>query len=200
MGRDRDERLAHGGILRSIFDSHTPRERSTVNEDSNRAGNRIMRGGGTVVLAFALVAVGYGIGRVTTSPSTSPSTSVSTSVSTSSRRVLWPATVPPHVAECSKQLLYYEDGNATPLFCSNGDINVLAWRYFALMYPLVMMLGPDANPSEVKEALCADLDLNHSTAPIETSAYQLSIAYYGWKYVGAGMPSPHLWFNGCASS
>ncbi len=95
-------------------------------------------------------------------------------------QALAPATVPPAVGLCSEQLSYGADGNASPLFCANGQLNVLAWKYFAALHPRVMALGPNAAPGDVEAAVA--LDIKNSTGPIECSAYQLASVYYGWSF------------------
>jgi hypothetical protein len=104
--------------------------------------------------------------------------------------VLAPATTPPVVNECSQQLTFSADGNAGPLTCPDGSLNVVAWADFAGNHPSVMSLGPDATPGDVVRAECADVA--HSTIPIETSAVELATTYYGWKFAfdpTAGLPS-----------
>jgi hypothetical protein len=64
--------------------------------------------------------------------------------------------------------------------CHNGAINILAWNYFATIDSPLLGLGRDATEQRVETQLCADLD--HSTVPIERSAYTLARAYYGWKF------------------
>jgi hypothetical protein len=76
------------------------------------------------------------------------------------------------------------DGNAGPLFCSDGGVNVRAWTYFAKDNPLVMALSSEAVPQQVETAMCADLKT--STIPIETSSGQLAFRYYGWNFAGIG--------------
>ena len=78
------------------------------------------------------------------------------------------------------QLSYGADGNAGPVTCPNGDVNVLAWKYFAPDKPKVMALGPYASPLQVLSAMCADMP--HSTYPIEGSIEKISAAYYGWQF------------------
>ena len=48
-----------------------------------------------------------------------------------SRATLAPATGPPSVDECQQQLTFGADGTASPVKCANGDVNVVAWRYYA---------------------------------------------------------------------
>jgi hypothetical protein len=110
------------------------------------------------------------------SATTSPPSATTPTTTETLRQILPPATVAPRVDECTQQLSYGADGNAGPITCSNGDLNVLAWMYLAKGNPLVMALGPDATPSQVEEALCADV--RTSTNVIETSAYRISALYY----------------------
>jgi ABC-type lipoprotein export system ATPase subunit len=138
-----------------------------------------------------------GIGQpvTTTTVGAKPRPSTTTvAPSTSARQVLAPASVPPSVDECSQQLTFAVDGNAGPISCSNGTLNVVAWRYFAQDKHSVMSLGPYATPVQVSDALCAD----GSTIPIETSAYQLSALYYGWSF--AEDPSAILTNGGCQTT
>lgn len=93
---------------------------------------------------------------------------------------LSPATVAPKAPECSQQLQVGADGNAGPLTCSHGALNILAWAYFAKNDPLVMIIGPNAVPNQVLQAMCSDL--RTSTIPIELSAYELASRYYGWRF------------------
>jgi hypothetical protein len=92
--------------------------------------------------------------------------------------------VPPAtgVTECSLTLQIGQDGNAGPVLCPDGGINVLAWNYFAKLSPLVLALSPAASVQQVETAMCTDLKT--STTPIETSAGQLAFRYYGWQFVG----------------
>ncbi|MGA8206534.1 MAG: hypothetical protein WB801_04685 [Candidatus Dormiibacterota bacterium] len=96
--------------------------------------------------------------------------------------MLAPASVLPVVGECSEQLGFGGDGNAEPVLCSNGDVNVLAWNYFATIDSALLGLGRRATEEEVQSQLCSDLQ--HSTIPIEQSAYTLAKTYYGWRFAG----------------
>jgi hypothetical protein len=96
--------------------------------------------------------------------------------------ILAPANVPPDVGLCSQQLLIGADGNAGPISCSNGDLNQLAWQYFAKANLNVMALGSDVLPDQVLRAMCSDVQSGGSTRVIEISAYNISALYYGWKF------------------
>jgi hypothetical protein len=99
-----------------------------------------------------------------------------------SPEVLPPAPGPPVAGLCTAQLDFGADGNAAPLFCPNGDINRLAWKYFADKRLAVMGMGIFAADTDVAAALRQDLS-GHATSPVECSAYQLASAYYGWRFV-----------------
>ena len=97
------------------------------------------------------------------------------------RVVLSPATVPPVHDECSKQLQIGADGTAGPLTCSGNDINQLAWQYYAGHFDsLTLTLGPNADPIQVGNALCRDLD--NATIPIVGQIYEIGVLYYGWNF------------------
>jgi hypothetical protein len=100
------------------------------------------------------------------------------------RKVLPPATVPPKIAECQRRLYVSTDGNRGPLTCSSGALNTVAWQSFADETPhlLIMRLGEHATLRLVVRTLCKDLVHQHSTGPIETSAYTLAALYYGWHF------------------
>lgn len=97
--------------------------------------------------------------------------------------VLPPATVPPVVRECSSPLSYSSDGNAAPLICANGGLNVNAWHFYAPLGRDVMGLGRDASIKQAEAAMCNDWTVNHATAPEEQSAGTLAAHYYGWPFV-----------------
>jgi hypothetical protein len=131
-------------------------------------------------------------GPAATTTTAPPTTEAPTTAATTGQ-VLPPATVAPKVDECTQQLTFGADGNVGPITCPDGDLNVLAWQQMAASNPLVMSLGPYATPSQVEEALCADL--RTSTIPIETSAYKISALYYSWSF---GIdPSAVLLNGGC---
>lgn len=130
---------------------------------SRRTVRRIALAVGGLAIVVAVAVVAYQLGR-----------------RTAGSEVLPPASVPPVVGICSAQLSYGADGNASPLFCSNGEINRLAWEYFAKGNPRVMALGPNASDSDVESAVSSDIV--GSTGPIECSAFQLAYVYYGWSF------------------
>lgn len=116
------------------------------------------------------------------SPIGHPSPSPSPVGSPLPRQVLPPATVLPLIDLCSSPVQVFQDGNAGPLFCSSGALNVLAWRFFAQLNPLVMSLGPSATLADVKGALCAGAGGGNITLPEEDSAYSLAAAYNDWVH------------------
>ena len=96
--------------------------------------------------------------------------------------VLAPADVPPRVGLCSEQLQIGADGNAGPVSCSNGKLNLLAWQFLAKDNLNVMALGYDALPDQVLRAMCSDVQSGGSTRVIEVTAYNISTLYYGWNF------------------
>jgi hypothetical protein len=98
------------------------------------------------------------------------------------RQVLRPATALPVVALCSQALTTDPAGNTVPLLCSNGGLNVTAWRFFAPLAPRVLSAGPAASLAKVQAALCRDVNLSHASVLEEASAGDLATAYYGWNF------------------
>jgi hypothetical protein len=98
------------------------------------------------------------------------------------RQVLAPAKVLPVAALCSYKLTATADGNFTPLFCRSGALNVLAWRSYVLISPNLMSLGRSATLEEIRTAMCLDGKDTHATKPEEGYGYEISAAYYGWKF------------------
>jgi hypothetical protein len=74
-----------------------------------------------------------------------------------------------------------QDGNAYPLFCTDGDVNLTAWSYFAPTDSHVMSLGGDASYDGFEAAYCADMH-DGSTFPIENSGVQLAGRSHGWRF------------------
>jgi hypothetical protein len=58
----------------------------------------------------------------------------------------------------------------------------LAWSYFATIDSALLGLGRRATEQQVQTQLCSDLE--HSTIPIEQSAFTLAKTYYGWWFAG----------------
>jgi hypothetical protein len=74
------------------------------------------------------------------------------------------------------------DGNATPLFCHSGAVNVLAWAFYAPVGSSVMSLGLNPNNGQPQAAMCDDLAHNGAKPSQEVNAYRLAAAYYGWSF------------------
>ena len=83
---------------------------------------------------------------------------------------------------CAKPIVTTTDGNATPLTCSNGALNVRAWNYYSLISASVLGLGLNPTQGQVESAICDDLKHNHATRTQETSGYKLASTYYGWAF------------------
>jgi hypothetical protein len=114
-------------------------------------------------------------------PSHISSPSPLTSSTPVARQVLPPARSLPVVSLCSQALTTQDDG-ATPLTCTNGALNVLAWKVYAPLSPRVLSAGPAATDKVVRSAMCTDWIRGLATAPDERSAYELAAAYYGWSF------------------
>ena len=123
-----------------------------------------------------------------TSPTPSPSPTATASEnpvpvgSPVPQQTLPPATERPVGQLCSAPIQVKADGNAAPLLCRGGEVNVIAWRHYADVSNTVLGLGQNPTQGQVEGALCADIRLNHATPPIETSGYLLAKAYYGWSF------------------
>jgi hypothetical protein len=87
----------------------------------------------------------------------------------------------PRVVACRLRLTIGQDGNAFPLFCSDGDVNLTAWDHFAPIDPRIMSLGGDASYAQFESAYCADMR-SDSTFPIENSGVQLAGWSHGWRF------------------
>ncbi len=97
------------------------------------------------------------------------------------RQALPPATELPLAGLCSDPGLNTADGNFQPLFCRDGSINVVAWRFYAPITPNLLAAGRAATAGQVSAAIRAD-GKYHPTAPEDLSAYDLASAYYGWTF------------------
>ena len=149
-----------------------------------------------VIMFFAIVGGGYIIylesnlsktAATTNNNSTAP-TNTSTTSTNPAYSVLKPAIVPSKTAECSQTLTYSSDGNPSPIQCSNGDLNELAWNALAALEPIVMKLGYQPTTQQVISAICTDGNAANAdstptiAAPIETSVYRIASLYYGWHF------------------
>lgn len=98
------------------------------------------------------------------------------------REVLAPASDLPVANLCSAPITTSADGNASPLLCSSGALNVDAWRFYAAVSASVMGLGLNPASGQVESAICDDLAHNHATRVEEASGYKLASIYYGWSF------------------
>jgi hypothetical protein len=125
----------------------------------------------------------------TPSPSPSPSPSASPTASVAAggevsvpQQVLAPAPDLPVAELCSAQITTTADGNATPLLCHSGAVNVQAWKYYASISASIMGLGLNPTQGQAEAAVCDDFKHNHATKPEEASGYKLAATYYGWTF------------------
>jgi len=124
------------------------------------------------------------VAAVSPSPSPSPTTDTNPVPvgSPVPQQILPPATERPVGLLCSAPIQVFANGNAGPLLCRGGEVNVQAWQHYADVSNTVLGLGQNPTQGQVEGALCADMKTNHATAPIESSGYQLAKAYYGWSF------------------
>jgi len=133
-------------------------------------------------------AFGGGLPTATAAPTGAPTATATAEPSASPSRAatLAPAVVPPAqgVNECSLPLTRSADGNASPLFCGDGGINVPVWNFYASLHTQVMKLGYTATRTEVNTVLCTDRRTGSVTNPEEVNAALLAGRYYGWSFAG----------------
>jgi hypothetical protein len=98
------------------------------------------------------------------------------------QQVLPPATDQPVVKLCTKPIVTTADGNALPLACSNGALNVTAWKFYATISASVLGLGLNPTQGQVVSAMCDDMAHNGATRAQEPNGYRLARAYYGWTF------------------
>jgi hypothetical protein len=147
------------------------------------------------ILLSLLLALGCACGSSQPTAQASPSPSASSSASATAdtspsasdevpvdSQVLAPATDRPNGSLCSAALQTTADGNATPLLCRTGAVNVRAWKFYASISASVLGLGLNPTQGQVESAICDDLTHNHATRPEEASGYKLATAYYGWTF------------------
>ena len=97
-------------------------------------------------------------------------------------QVLAPAQDLPVAQLCSAAITGAADGNATPLLCKSGAVNVQAWRFYATVSASILGLGLNPTEGQAESAVCDDLNHNHATRPEEASGYTLAATYYGWSF------------------
>ena len=98
------------------------------------------------------------------------------------QQVLPPATDPPVAQLCSKAVVASADGNASPLFCLSGAVNVLAWQFYSDISQSILSLGLNPNEGQPQAAMCDDIAHNGAKPAQEADAYRLAAAYYGWMF------------------
>ena len=126
--------------------------------------------------------------RPTAPPSQTPAQQAApppTATPTPNPLILPPATTPSSVGICQQQLSFGADGDASPLFCQDGAVNVLAWRYFQSAYPAIFALGAYATPSQIQQVTSKMAP----PFPDADAAYCLAKAYYGWSYAESLNPA-----------
>jgi hypothetical protein len=82
-------------------------------------------------------------------------------------------------------LNYGVDGTAGPLRCPDGRPNLAADRWYRRDHLRVLELGPDASPTTVINAICADFSAGPPTRtsnPIEGDAASLAQAEEQWHF------------------
>jgi hypothetical protein len=70
------------------------------------------------------------------------------------------------------------DGNASPLLCPNGGVNVPAWNNYTGSYGAILALGPSATESTVISTMCS---VSPPYPEIENAGI-LASHYYGWSF------------------
>jgi hypothetical protein len=73
---------------------------------------------------------------------------------------------------------YGADGNASPIICSNGAINVVAWDYLKPNAPALFAAGADASEAQVSTLVSKLV----GPLPSSESEFCLVSAYYGWQF------------------
>jgi hypothetical protein len=143
-----------------------------------------------LIAGSLIVVAGVGIGAYALGRSNSPANVATTTTSAHQQRtttstttplsypILAPASVPPVSAECNEAVQMSADGNASPLLCPNGGVNVSAWNNYTGSYGAILALGPSATESTVISTMCA---VSPPYPEIE-SAGILAGHYYGWSF------------------
>lgn len=112
----------------------------------------------------------------------SPSASPSSDEVPVPSQVLPPASDPPAAQLCSKPIVKTADGNATPLTCSTGALNVQAWTYYSTISASILSLGANPSPAQPQSAMCDDIAHNGASRAQEANGYRLASLYYGWTF------------------
>ncbi len=123
------------------------------------------------------------------SPTASASAAASPSISISPgaespvpAQILSPAPDLPVANLCSTQITVTANGNAIPLLCQSGAVNVPAWRFYADVSASILGLGLNPTAGQVEAAICDDFKRGHATKIEEDSGYKLASTYYGWNF------------------
>ena len=133
-----------------------------------------------VLAACGGAAAGAG-GSTVSSP-----TPTTASTPTANPLILPPATTPSAVGICEQQMSF--GTTASPIRCSNGAVNILAWQYFAKSYAAILGLGAYATPAQIRQVT------SHMSVPCSQAedAYCLAKAYYGWTYSQSRGPQANI--------
>jgi hypothetical protein len=134
------------------------------------------------IAAIALGVLALGLAGCSSTPTSSasnsggqPSAPTQAPTSTPNPLILAPAITPSSVGICSQQMSFGADGNASPIVCSNGAINVVAWTYFEVNAPALFAAGADASEGQV----AGFVQQLQGPIPSNESGYCLAAAYYG---------------------
>jgi hypothetical protein len=98
------------------------------------------------------------------------------------QQVLSPAPDLPVAELCSTPITTTADGNAMPLLCHSGAVNVQAWKFYAAISASILGLGLNPTEGQAEAAFCDDIKHNNATRPEEASGYKLAATYYGWTF------------------
>ena len=99
-----------------------------------------------------------------------------------SQKVLPPASDLPVAQLCSAPITTTADGNAGPLLCHSGAVNVQAWNFYAGVSASILGLGLNPTEGQAESAICNDLKHNNATRTEEASGYRLAATYYAWTF------------------
>ena len=99
------------------------------------------------------------------------------------RQVLPLAVGPPVGDECALPVRTTSDGNARPLTCPGGGLNVEAWDFYVQLHPALMSAGPRATERTVLRAYCGFGEPSEIgiTGQELDSVLFLAADYYGWR-------------------
>ena len=98
------------------------------------------------------------------------------------QQILAPAPDLPVANLCTTPITSTADGNATPLLCKSGAVNVRAWTFYSTISASILGLGLNPTVGQAQSAVCDDITHNHATRPEEVSGFRLASTYYGWTF------------------